>query len=74
MTPRTIPVDVFDLVVFGATGDLAQRKLLPALFYRDVQGQIPLAARIIGTSRRPMSKDARRSGPQVHPAEPARPP
>ena len=42
MTPRTIPVEVFDLIVFGATGDLAQRKLLPALFHRDVQGQIPL--------------------------------
>jgi glucose-6-phosphate 1-dehydrogenase len=58
MTPRTIPVDVFDLVVFGATGDLSQRKLLPALFYRDLQGQIPAAARIIGTSRRPMTNEA----------------
>ncbi len=58
MTPRTIPVDVFDLVVFGATGDLAQRKLLPALFYRDAQGQLPPGSRIIGTSRRPMSNDA----------------
>ena len=61
MTPRTIPVDVFDLIVFGATGDLAQRKLLPALFHRDVQGQIPVDARIIGTSRKPMSKDSYRA-------------
>jgi glucose-6-phosphate 1-dehydrogenase len=57
MTPRTIPVDVFDLVVFGATGDLSQRKLLPALFHRDLQGQIPEGARIIGTSRRAMSRE-----------------
>lgn len=57
MTPRTIPVEDFDLVVFGATGDLAQRKLLPALFHRDIQGQIPEGARIIGSSRRPMTKD-----------------
>jgi glucose-6-phosphate 1-dehydrogenase len=57
MTPRIIPVDLFDLVVFGATGDLAQRKLLPALFHRDVQGQLPPGARIIGTSRRAMSDD-----------------
>jgi glucose-6-phosphate 1-dehydrogenase len=57
MTPRTIPVDVFDLVVFGATGDLAQRKLLPALFHRDIQGQIPEGARIIGTSRRAMTRE-----------------
>ena len=55
MTPRIIPVDLFDIVVFGATGDLSQRKLLPALFHRDLQGQIPAGARIIGSSRRPMS-------------------
>ena len=61
MTPRTIPVDVFDLVVFGATGDLAQRKLFPALFHRDLQGQIPLASRIIGSSRRPMTREAFRA-------------
>ena len=61
MTPRTIPVDVFDLVVFGATGDLAKRKLLPALFHRDVQGQIPVDARIVGSSRRAMTRDAFRA-------------
>ena len=52
MTPRIIPVDLFDIVVFGATGDLSQRKLLPALFHRDLQGQMPTGARIIGSSRR----------------------
>jgi glucose-6-phosphate 1-dehydrogenase len=57
MTARIIPVDPFDLVVFGATGDLAQRKLLPALFHRDEQGQIPEQARIIGVSRRPLSRE-----------------
>jgi glucose-6-phosphate 1-dehydrogenase len=56
MTTRIIPVDVFDLVVFGATGDLAQRKLLPALFHRDDQDQLPLGSRIIGVSRRAMKK------------------
>jgi glucose-6-phosphate 1-dehydrogenase len=61
MTPRTIPVEVFDLIVFGATGDLAQRKLLPALFHRDLQGQIPLGARIIGSSRRTMTREAFRA-------------
>jgi glucose-6-phosphate 1-dehydrogenase len=57
MTTRIIPVDVFDLVVFGATGDLAQRKLLPALYHRDQAGQIPKGARIIGVSRRSMSDE-----------------
>jgi glucose-6-phosphate 1-dehydrogenase len=56
MTTRIIPVDDFDLVIFGATGDLAQRKLLPALFHRDEQGQLPVGACIIGTSRRAMGK------------------
>lgn len=58
MTSRIIPVDLFDLVVFGATGDLAQRKLLPALFHRDMQGQVPPGARIIGCSRRALSREA----------------
>jgi glucose-6-phosphate 1-dehydrogenase len=57
MTPRIIPVELFDLVVFGATGDLSQRKLLPALFHRDLQGQIPHGSRIIGCSRRPLSNE-----------------
>ena len=57
MTPRIIPVELFDLVVFGATGDLSQRKLLPALFHRDLQGQIPPGSRIIGCSRRAMTND-----------------
>ena len=61
MSPRLIPVDPFDLVVFGATGDLAQRKLIPALFHRDEQGQIPPDAKIIGTSRRELSDEAFRA-------------
>ena len=32
MAASIIPVDDFDMVVFGATGDLTLRKLLPALF------------------------------------------
>ena len=57
MNARPLQVDEFDLVVFGATGDLAQRKLLPALFQRDAQGQIPAGARIIGTSRKAVSRE-----------------
>jgi glucose-6-phosphate 1-dehydrogenase len=57
MPARTIPVDLFDIAVFGATGDLSERKLLPALFHRDLAGQIPEGARIIGTSRRQLTDD-----------------
>ncbi|MCV2890085.1 glucose-6-phosphate dehydrogenase [Ruegeria aquimaris] len=51
MVSRVIPVDPFDLVVFGGTGDLARRKIMPALFRRCVAGQIPDAARIVGVAR-----------------------
>ena len=46
-----IPVGPFDIVIFGGTGDLARRKLLPALYHRWADGQIPDQARIIGISR-----------------------
>ena len=41
MVSRVIPVDPFDLVLFGATGDLAQRKILPGLYHRFEVGQMP---------------------------------
>ena len=31
--PRSFPSDPFDYVIFGATGDLTMRKLLPALYH-----------------------------------------
>lgn len=60
-TRRIIPVDPFVIVVFGATGDLAGRKLLPALFHRDIDGQITDPTRILGVSHRPLSDDAFRA-------------
>ena len=52
-----VPVDVFDLVIFGGTGDLAMRKLLPALYHRDGDGQILDGSRIIAASRSELSRD-----------------
>jgi glucose-6-phosphate 1-dehydrogenase len=46
-----IPVPPFDLVVFGATGDLSLRKLFPSLLHRYLDGQIPPQSRIIGVAR-----------------------
>ncbi|MDE4133164.1 glucose-6-phosphate dehydrogenase [Phaeobacter sp. QD34_3] len=51
MVSRVIPVDPFDLLLFGATGDLARRKILPSLFHRFQIGQFDAQSRIIGTSR-----------------------
>ena len=56
MVTRVIPVDPFDLVIFGATGDLARRKILPGLFHRFVVGQMPKGARIIGAARSKMDQ------------------
>ncbi|MFC3551929.1 glucose-6-phosphate dehydrogenase [Lysobacter cavernae] len=41
----------FDLIIFGGTGDLALRKLLPALFHRYVDGQIVAGTRLYGLAR-----------------------
>ena len=48
----------FDLVVFGGTGDLARRKLYPALFRRFLDGQFDGAggARVVGASRQPLDR------------------
>ena len=61
LTSRVIPVDPFDLVIFGGTGDLSRRKILPGLFRRYCSGQIPSASRIIGSARSEMDSDAYRS-------------
>jgi glucose-6-phosphate 1-dehydrogenase len=52
-----IPVDVFDLIIFGGTGDLAMRKLLPALYHRDRDGQFTGDSRIIATGRTELDRD-----------------
>ncbi|MEO0410798.1 MAG: glucose-6-phosphate dehydrogenase [Pseudomonadota bacterium] len=58
---QLLPVGSFDLVVFGAAGDLAQRKLIPSLFHRWRDGQIPEASQIIGVSRTAMDDDGFRA-------------
>jgi glucose-6-phosphate 1-dehydrogenase len=48
---KIIPVATFDYVVFGATGDLTLRKLLPALYYRFRDGQMTPESRVIAVAR-----------------------
>ncbi len=47
------------LVIFGATGDLTQRKLVPALFNLHRKGNLPAHVRIIGYARRPYEETFR---------------
>jgi len=53
-----IPVPPFDLVVFGATGDLSLRKLFPSLLHRFLDGQIPAQSRIVGVARSDLDSEA----------------
>ena len=50
----------FDLVLFGGTGDLVWRKLMPALFQAFRHGTLPQGGRIIGVGRDDLSDQAYR--------------
>ena len=60
VSPQAVP-DSCDFTVFGGTGDLALRKLLPALYLRDLEGQLPGDTRIIGVSRAELDDDGYRA-------------
>lgn len=47
----------FTFVLFGATGDLAQRKLFPALFSLFLDKRLPQTYSVIGLARRPLTAD-----------------
>jgi glucose-6-phosphate 1-dehydrogenase len=71
---QLLPVPAFDLIVFGAAGDLALRKLVPSLFHRWRDGQIPAQSKIIGVSRTALDDNAyrtlaRESFKKFHPGE-----
>ena len=58
--PQLVPDDHV-IVLFGATGDLARRKLLPGLYRLAKAGLLPERFRIVATSRGPMSDEEFRS-------------
>ena len=45
------------IVLFGATGDLSRRMLLPSLYFLDADGLLPLGFRVLATARAPLSRD-----------------
>jgi glucose-6-phosphate 1-dehydrogenase len=65
MSSQIIPVEPFDYVVFGGSGDLAERKLLPALYHRQIEGQFTEPTRIIGASRSALSDEEYRTFAQA---------
>lgn len=54
---RIASPDPYVIVLFGATGDLAARKLIPGLFHLQVAGLMPNGFSLIGTSPIPMSEE-----------------
>jgi glucose-6-phosphate 1-dehydrogenase len=52
-----MPVAPTTLVIFGATGDLARRKLLPALYNLAHEGALPERFHLVGVSRKEKEDD-----------------
>ena len=53
--PQSATIPDSDYVIFGGTGDLALRKIFPALFWRYLDGQITRNFRLVATSRKPLA-------------------
>src|SRR5881398_2496841 len=53
-----LPIHPTTLVIFGATGDLAKRKLLPAIYNLAHEGALPERFNLIGLSRGDIGDDA----------------
>jgi glucose-6-phosphate 1-dehydrogenase len=45
------------VVIFGASGDLTKRKLLPALFHLEQSGLLPSDFAVVGVARRPLQDE-----------------
>jgi len=61
VAPRLVRAqDPMTVVIFGASGDLAKRKLIPALYQLHESGALPERYAVIGSSRTPMSDEAYR--------------
>ena len=55
--PKEAEIPPTDFVIVGGTGDLALRKIFPALFHRFLDGQIPESCALIAAARHTLPKD-----------------
>ena len=46
------------IVLFGATGDLARRMLLPSLYSLDIDGFLPPGFKVLATARAELTREA----------------
>src|SRR4030095_9697682 len=56
-----VPVDPATIVIFGGAGDLAARKLLPALYNLHVDGLLPPRIAIVGVGRKAFTDETYRA-------------
>src|SRR5215213_8384763 len=54
------------IVIFGATGDLTARKLVPSLYRLDRKGRLPGDVRVVGVARTRLSDDGFRERLRPH--------
>ena len=52
-----VPASPQAIVIFGASGDLTKRKLLPAFWHLFVEGLLPQGFAIVGYARTEMTDD-----------------
>lgn len=58
MTLRNLSVEAASVVIFGASGDLTRRKLIPALHTLGCEGFLPAATQVLGVARTPYTDKA----------------
>src|SRR5437763_1240162 len=56
LSTRAVPQPC-TIVIFGATGDLTHRKLIPALYNLAADGELPPAVAVVGFARRPKTDE-----------------
>src|SRR5256884_1699599 len=56
LSTRAVPQPC-SIVIFGATGDLTHRKLIPAFYNRAADGEMPPATTVVGFARRPKTDE-----------------
>src|SRR3954452_17203487 len=56
LATRMVP-QACTIVIFGATGDLTMRKLVPALYNIAADGELPPQVAVVGFARRPKTDD-----------------
>ncbi|MEW5959619.1 MAG: glucose-6-phosphate dehydrogenase [Chloroflexota bacterium] len=57
MSQQNLNTPPIAIVIFGASGDLTRRKLIPALYNNFKKGRLPERTQIIGYARRPWSDE-----------------